>query len=70
MAGRLHPVPVPLSTYILATSNVTDGANNQNLMLFIHGNAIWSSYIKGTNQFPSPPITINGVTMKEIMMKA
>lgn len=39
-------------------------------MLFIRGNAISGApNIKGTNQFPKPPIMI-GMTMKKIITKA
>jgi hypothetical protein len=39
-------------------------------MLFIRGKAISGAVIiKGTSQFPNPPI-IMGITMKKIMMKA
>lgn len=39
-------------------------------MLFIRGNAISGApIIKGTSQFPKPPI-IMGITMKKIIMKA
>lgn len=39
-------------------------------MLFIRGNAISGApIIKGTSQFPKPPIMI-GMTMKKIIMKA
>jgi len=39
-------------------------------MLFIRGNAISGApIIKGTNQFPNPPIRI-GITMKKIITKA
>jgi len=46
------------------------GIKNQNLMLFIRGKAISGApNIKGTNQFPKPPIKI-GITMKKIIIKA
>jgi hypothetical protein len=39
-------------------------------MLFIRGNAMSGApSIRGTNQFPNPPIMI-GITMKKIMIKA
>lgn len=39
-------------------------------MLFNRGNAISGApIIKGTNQFPKPPIII-GITIKKIIMKA
>ncbi len=49
---------------------VSDGGNNQNLMLFIRGNAMSGApNISGTSQFPNPPIMI-GITMKKIITKA
>jgi hypothetical protein len=39
-------------------------------MLFIRGKAISGApSIRGTNQFPNPPIMI-GITIKKIIMKA
>jgi len=39
-------------------------------MLFIRGNAISGApIIKGTNQFPNPPIII-GITIKKIIINA
>jgi len=47
-----------------------DGGRSQNLILFIRGNAISGApSIRGTSQFPNPPIRI-GITMKKIIMKA
>lgn len=66
----VHPVPAPLSTNILVVNNINDGGNSQNLILFIRGNAISGApIIKGTSQFPNPPIII-GITIKKIMIKA
>jgi hypothetical protein len=66
----VHPVPAPLSTILLVNRSVSEGGNNQNLMLFIRGNAISGApSIRGTNQFPNPPIMI-GITMKKIITKA
>lgn len=66
----VHPVPAPLSTILLVNNSVSDGGSNQNLMLFIRGKAISGApSIKGTNQFPNPPIMI-GITMKKIITKA
>lgn len=49
---------------------VNDGGNNQNLILFIRGNAMSGApSISGTNQFPNPPIMI-GITMKKIITNA
>jgi len=66
----VHPVPTPLSTVLLVRRRVSEGGSNQNLMLFIRGNAISGApSISGTNQFPNPPIMI-GITMKKIITKA
>jgi len=66
----VHPVPTPLSTVLLVSKRVNDGGSNQNLMLFIRGNAISGApNISGTNQFPNPPIMI-GITIKKIMTNA
>lgn len=66
----VHPVPAPLSVNIPMVINEREGGSNQNLMLFIRGNAISGApNIKGTNQFPNPPMRI-GITIKKIMMKA
>jgi len=46
------------------------GIKNQNLILFMRGKAISAApSIRGTNQFPNPPIKI-GITMKKIIIKA
>jgi hypothetical protein len=66
----VHPVPAPLSTILLVNSSVSDGGNNQNLMLFIRGKAMSGApSISGTNQFPNPPIII-GITIKKIITNA
>lgn len=66
----VHPVPAPLSTSDLDNSIINAGNNSQNLMLFIRGKAISAApSIKGTSQFPNPPIKI-GITMKKIIIKA
>jgi hypothetical protein len=47
-----------------------EGGSNQKLILFIRGKAISGlPTIRGTNQFPNPPIMI-GITAKKIMIKA
>lgn len=47
-----------------------DGGRSQKLMLFIRGNAMSGApIIRGTNQFPKPPIMI-GITIKKIITKA
>lgn len=66
----VHPVPAPLSTSPPANRRVKDGGRSQNLILFIRGKAISGApIIKGTNQFPNPPIMI-GITIKKIMINA
>lgn len=66
----VHPVPAPLSTKDLDKSIIKAGIKNQNLILFIRGNAISAApSIKGTSQLPNPPIRI-GITMKKIMINA
>jgi hypothetical protein len=66
----VHPVPAPLSTILLIKRRVKEGGNNQNLILFRRGNAISGApSIRGTNQFPKPPIII-GITIKKIIIKA
>jgi hypothetical protein len=57
----VHPAPAPLSTILLVRTRDSDGGNNQNLTLFIRGNAIADApSINGTSQFRKPPI-INGL---------
>jgi hypothetical protein len=66
----VQPVPAPLSTSPPERSNVRDGGSNQNLILFIRGNAISGApIIIGTSQLPNPPI-IMGITIKKIIIKA
>lgn len=66
----VHPVPTPPSTIEDNKSRDSDGGSNQNLMLFIRGNAISGApSIMGTNQLPKPPIII-GITIKKIMTNA
>jgi len=66
----VQPVPAPLSTRPPASSRDKEGGSNQKLMLFIRGKAISGSpIIRGTSQFPNPPIII-GITMKKIITKA
>jgi len=66
----VHPVPAPCSTILLKSSKNMAGIKNQNLMLFNRGKAISAlPSIKGTSQFPNPPI-ITGMTMKKIIIKA
>lgn len=66
----VHPVPAPASTVEDASSRRNDGGSNQKLMLFMRGNAMSGApIIRGTSQFPKPPIII-GITMKKIITKA
>lgn len=51
-------------------SRKIEGGSSQNLILLRRGNAISGApNIKGTNQFPNPPIII-GITVKKIIIKA
>jgi hypothetical protein len=46
---------------------VGDGGNNQNLLLFVRGNAVAGACsIKSTDQFPKPPIRI-GTNKKKVI---
>lgn len=66
----VQPVPTPASTVEDARSRRKDGGSSQKLILFIRGNAMSGApIIRGTSQFPNPPIII-GITMKKIMTKA
>lgn len=66
----VQPVPAPASTAVDAISSRKEGGRGQKLMLFKRGNAISGApIIRGTNQFPKPPIII-GITMKKIMTNA
>lgn len=66
----VQPVPAPASTTADAISSRKEGGRSQKLMLFRRGNAMSGApIIKGTNQFPKPPIII-GMTVKKIIMNA
>lgn len=66
----VHPVPTPFSTAEEATKSEREGGRSQNLMLLRRGNAMSGApSIRGTNQFPNPPI-ITGITRKKIIRKA
>jgi len=66
----VHPVPAPLSTSPPDKRRIRDGGKSQNLMLFIRGKAISGApIIRGTSQFPKPPIII-GMTIKKIIINA
>jgi len=65
----VHPVPAP-SPANPRINKIIEGGNNQNLILFKRGKAISGApNIRGTNQFPNPPIII-GITVKKIITKA
>jgi len=58
----VHPVPAPPSTKLEPNNKIKAGGNNQNEILFNLGNAISGApIIKGTIQFPKPPIA-KGIT--------
>jgi len=66
----VQPVPTPLSTRPDRRRRDSAGGSNQNLMLFIRGNAISGAFtISGTSQLPKPPIIV-GITKKKIIMNA
>lgn len=66
----VHPVPAPASTVEEARRSKNDGGSSQKLILFIRGNAMSGApIIRGTSQFPNPPIMI-GITMKKIITNA
>lgn len=66
----VHPVPAPASTIDDAKRRRNDGGRSQKLILFIRGNAMSGApIIRGTNQFPNPPIII-GITIKKIITNA
>lgn len=66
----VHPVPAPLSTAAEVRRRVKEGGSSQKLMLLSRGNAMSGApSIRGTNQFPNPPI-IRGITRKKIMTNA
>lgn len=66
----VHPVPAPFSTVADANRRVSEGGNNQNLILLRRGNAMSGApSISGRSQLPKPPIII-GITKKKIMRNA
>jgi len=66
----VQPVPTPPSIKDEKIKNIKEKGKSQNLILFIRGKAISGALnIKGTSQFPNPPI-IAGITIKKIMTKA
>ena len=71
--SRFKAIPftlLPTSTKAKVNRSKRLGGNNQNDILFNHGNAMSGAPIRiGTNQFPNPPI-IAGITIKKIIKKA
>jgi len=66
----VQPVPAPNSTNDEDINKAKDGIISQKLILFNLGKAISGApIIKGTNQFPKPPIKI-GITIKNIIINA
>lgn len=66
----VHPVPAPFSTRAEDKRRNREGGRNQNLILFSRGKAMSGvANIKGSNQFPNPPIN-TGITRKKIIRKA
>lgn len=66
----VHPVPAPFSTAAEVTRRISAGGRSQNLILFIRGKAISGApSIRGTSQFPNPPIK-TGITRKKIIKTA
>lgn len=66
----VHPVPAPCSTKEEPNSKNKAGGSSQKLILFNLGKAISGApIIKGTNQFPNPPIIV-GITKKNIITNA
>ncbi|MEJ1700706.1 hypothetical protein, partial [Escherichia coli] len=66
----VQPVPAPASIMADAISSKKEGGRSQKLILFRRGNAMSGApIIRGTSQFPNPPI-IMGITMKKIITNA
>lgn len=63
-------MPAPLSTNIDRININRDGNSSHSLRLFSRGNAMSGvPSIRGSNQFPNPPIN-TGITKKKIMRNA
>ena len=66
----VHPVPAPFSTAAEETNRISDGGSSQNLMLLSRGKAMSGApNIRGSSQFPKPPIN-TGITKKKIITNA
>ena len=63
-------MPAPCSTIEELRSISREGGSNQELMLLSLGKAMSAApIIRGTSQFPNPPIII-GITKKNIIINA
>ena len=66
----VQPVPTPASRSEERSRKVKEGTSNQKERLFIRGKAMSATpNMRGSNQFPKPPIEI-GITIKKIITKA
>lgn len=66
----VQPVPAPFSTAAEESSRRSEGGKSQNLILLRRGKAISGApNIRGSNQFPNPPIN-TGITRKKIIKNA
>ena len=67
---RVQPVPAPLPVSIDIRNINMAGGSNQNPKLFKRGKDMsCAPTIKGSSQFPKPPMKI-GITMKKIIVTA
>ena len=65
----VHPVPAPPPMNADVSNRMNEAASSQKLMLFMRGNAMSGVPImRGTNQFPNPPISA-GMTTKNTISK-
>lgn len=66
----VQPVPAPFSTAAEDKRRRREGGRSQNLILLSRGKAISGApNIRGSNQFPNPPIN-TGITRKKIIRNA
>ena len=66
----VQPVPAPFSTAAEDSKSRRDGGRSQNLILLSRGKAISGApSIRGSSQFPKPPIN-TGITRKKIIKNA
>ena len=65
----VHPVPEFGKNKLFNNNKNKDGGSNQNLTLFIRGNALSGNpNVNGIKKFPNPPI-INVITIKKLLKK-